>query len=158
MNDDQTDMNAQANEHELSLSERMRELGRRSGEARRRRAQERATGGSPPGVAPETGLHTRGDARARTELGEIEGLDIHGLSLEKLIERLRDPSTPSYAIARLTAELRQLGSVDERESRTSWTRSPQVRPDYVQPDWAEVLVVAEQAGAVYRVSEVGRRE
>jgi hypothetical protein len=155
-NEDRTVMSEDANDREQTLSERMRELGRRSGEARRRKKEQREAGGASPERPRRHPYDNRAGSLPRGESAEIDGLeDLHGMSVDELVRRLRDPSTPDYVVPRISAELRQLGSVAERKSATSWVRSVQNREDYEPPSWEEVLWVTRAQGGITAADVVG---
>jgi hypothetical protein len=150
------DTNALNEDTERSVSERMRELGRLSGAARRRKKEQRGAGGASRERPQRDSNDSRNRSHTRGESRELVGpVDLHGLSLRELTELLEDPQTPAYVKPRISAELRQLGSVADRESAQAWKTSVQVRPDYTPPTWDEVLEVARKAGAVLIVPPEG---
>jgi hypothetical protein len=73
-------------------------------------------------------------------------LDLANLPRETLVELLKDKKTAGYVRVRAAEALARLQPNDEASEE--WRRSIQVRSDYEQPTWDDVLAVAREAGAI----------
>lgn len=99
-----------------------REMQRRSTEARKRNREAKAT-----------------------EVYEAyKDVPLEQLGLRVLRELASNPKTPDAVRAQASKILLGLPGDDEE---SAWKRSVQVRPDYREPTWPEVLLVAKAAGA-----------
>lgn len=94
------------------------ELGKKSGEARRRNREK----------SREEAIATAGDVDPVNVLREIAN----------------DKKNPAYARTQAVKALAQIAPEIEAE----WKRSVQVRPDFTPPNWPEVLRFAVSIGAI----------